>query len=89
MNHSCTSGPKHLLNVIKNLRFLSDDLKKVVDPVISRNAFNATSRKPAAEHVGDTFENLPLAGLSREEDLLPQLGIVTSSSPNFTVKKIP
>ncbi|GBN12568.1 hypothetical protein AVEN_93077-1 [Araneus ventricosus] len=41
MNHSCTSGSKHLWNVIKNSKFLSDDLKKVVDPVISRNAFMA------------------------------------------------
>ncbi|GBN12351.1 hypothetical protein AVEN_86981-1, partial [Araneus ventricosus] len=41
MNHSCTSGSKHLWNVIKNSRFLSDDLKKVVDPVISRNTFMA------------------------------------------------
>ncbi|GBO17472.1 hypothetical protein AVEN_199727-1, partial [Araneus ventricosus] len=35
MNHSCTSGSKLLCNLIKNSRFLSDDLKKVVDPVIS------------------------------------------------------
>ncbi|GBM43353.1 hypothetical protein AVEN_166097-1 [Araneus ventricosus] len=41
MNHSCTSGSKHLCNVIKNSRYLLDDLKKVVDPVISRNAFMA------------------------------------------------
>ncbi|GBN71692.1 hypothetical protein AVEN_162476-1 [Araneus ventricosus] len=41
MNHSCTSGSKHLWNVIKNSRFLSDDLKKVVDSEISRNAFMA------------------------------------------------
>ncbi|GBM57715.1 hypothetical protein AVEN_222558-1 [Araneus ventricosus] len=41
MNHSCTSGSKHLWNVIKNSRYLSDDLKKFVDPVIFRNAFMA------------------------------------------------
>ncbi|GBO11158.1 hypothetical protein AVEN_51075-1 [Araneus ventricosus] len=41
MNHSCTSGSKHLWNIIKNWKYLSDDLKKVVDPVNSRNAFMA------------------------------------------------
>ncbi|GBM14185.1 hypothetical protein AVEN_61002-1 [Araneus ventricosus] len=44
--------------------------------------FYGTSRKPAAEHVGDAFENLLFAGLSRQEDLLPQLNVVTLSSPN-------
>ncbi|GBL88638.1 hypothetical protein AVEN_195634-1 [Araneus ventricosus] len=45
MNHSYTSGSKHLWNVIKNSRHLTEDLKKVVDPVISRNALTAHSEK--------------------------------------------
>lgn len=41
ISHSCTSVSKHLCNVIKNSRYLSDHLKKVMDPVISRSAFMA------------------------------------------------
>ncbi|GBO31740.1 hypothetical protein AVEN_89920-1 [Araneus ventricosus] len=43
MNNSCIliSASKHSWNVIENSMYLSDYLKKVVDPVISSNAFMA------------------------------------------------
>ncbi|GBM10779.1 hypothetical protein AVEN_158-1 [Araneus ventricosus] len=63
MNNSCTSGSKHLWNVIKNSRFLSGDLKKVVDPVISRNAFIVQP------------ENLLLSMLANERRHIRELGV--------------
>ncbi|GBN27947.1 hypothetical protein AVEN_147944-1 [Araneus ventricosus] len=42
--------------------------------------FYGTSEKPAAEHVGDTLESLLFAGLSRQDDVLPQLNVVALSS---------
>ncbi|GBO08268.1 hypothetical protein AVEN_206576-1 [Araneus ventricosus] len=63
MNHSCVSRSKHLWIVIKNSRFSSDDLKKVLDPVFSRNAFMAHS------------ENLLLSMLADERRHIRELGV--------------
>ncbi|GBN26634.1 hypothetical protein AVEN_102707-1 [Araneus ventricosus] len=63
MNNSCKSGSKHLWNVIKYSRYLSDDLKKVVDPVISRNSFMAHP------------ENLLLSMLADERRHIRQLTV--------------
>lgn len=30
----CTYGPKHLLSLIERSRYLNEDFKKVIDPVI-------------------------------------------------------
>ncbi|GBM29130.1 hypothetical protein AVEN_40137-1 [Araneus ventricosus] len=78
MNHSCTSGSKHLLNVIKNSRFSSDDLKKVVDPVISHNAF--------MKH----FKNLLLSMLVDERRHIRELAvrrIVKARGSSSTVER--
>ncbi|GBM60904.1 hypothetical protein AVEN_235165-1 [Araneus ventricosus] len=63
MNHCCTSGSKHIWNIIKNSRYLSDDLKKVVDPVISCNAFMAHP------------ENLLLSMLADEKRHIRELAV--------------
>ena len=36
---SCKDGVRHVYNTILKSRYLTDDLKKVIDPVIQRNAF--------------------------------------------------
>ncbi|GBM37687.1 hypothetical protein AVEN_9971-1 [Araneus ventricosus] len=36
-----TNGPEHVFEVIESSRFLSENLLKVIDPVIQRNAFFA------------------------------------------------
>jgi hypothetical protein len=38
-NPSCKDGSKHLWQTIVKSRYLSDDLKAVIDPVIQRNAY--------------------------------------------------
>lgn len=38
---SCLSGPNHLHKCIQLSRYLDDDLKSVIDPVIQRNAYFA------------------------------------------------
>lgn len=35
----CTEGAKHLMEAIVRSRYLSYDLKKIVDPVIQRNGY--------------------------------------------------
>lgn len=37
-NSSCVNGAKHVLQTIKRSRYLEQDLKSVIDPVIQRNA---------------------------------------------------
>lgn len=39
MNPSCTSGSKHLWKTIQFSRYLPDNLKQIIDPVIKRNAY--------------------------------------------------
>jgi hypothetical protein len=37
----CVYGAKHLFSTVKLSRYLQDDLKSVIDPVIQRNGFFA------------------------------------------------
>ena len=37
--HSVKYGPKHIFKVVKTTRHFPDNIKKVIDPVIQRNAF--------------------------------------------------
>lgn len=60
---SCKDGARHLWQTIKLSRYLSDDLKKVIDPVISRNAYFAHP------------ENLILAMLTDERQHVRELGL--------------
>lgn len=39
MNPFCTSGSKHLWKTIQFSRYLPDNLKQIIDPVIERNAY--------------------------------------------------
>lgn len=38
-NWTVKDGPKHILKVVKTTRYLPDNIKKIIDPVIQRNAF--------------------------------------------------
>lgn len=38
-NSSCVNGAKHVLKTIKRSRYLQQDLKSVIDPVIQRNVY--------------------------------------------------
>ena len=39
--HSCTDGSRHLFRMVQYTRYLPIELKKIVDPVIQRNAYFA------------------------------------------------
>ena len=62
-NSSCTNGAKHLLSSIKFSRYLSNELKSVVHPVIQRNAYFAHP------------ENLLLSLNTDERQHIRELGI--------------
>lgn len=38
-NPSCVNGAKHLHNIIVNSRYLSEEIKQIVDPVLQRNGY--------------------------------------------------
>lgn len=60
---SCVYGSKHLFKLISYSRYLSDDLKNVIDPVIQRNGYFAAK------------ENLLLSVLCDERKIQRELGL--------------
>ncbi|KAK3924212.1 2,6-dihydroxypyridine 3-monooxygenase [Frankliniella fusca] len=56
-------GPEHVLRMVQNSRYLPERIKKVIDPVIERNAFFAHP------------ENILLAMLVDHDDNVRQLGV--------------
>lgn len=38
-NYTVKDGPKHILKVVKTTRYLPDNIKVILDPVVQRNAF--------------------------------------------------
>lgn len=60
---SCKNGAKHLWQTIVRSRYLSDDLKAVVDPVIQRNAYFGHP------------ENLLLSMITDERKYIRELGM--------------
>uniref|UniRef100_A0A8D9A187 Uncharacterized protein n=2 Tax=Cacopsylla melanoneura TaxID=428564 RepID=A0A8D9A187_9HEMI len=50
---SCFDGPKHLVDTIRKSRYLDDNLKKVVDPVIQRNGFYSHPENLLLSMLGD------------------------------------
>ncbi|CAH1112998.1 unnamed protein product [Psylliodes chrysocephalus] len=60
---SCSDGGRHVFRVIQLSRYLNNELKAVIDPVIKRNAYFCHP------------ENLLLAKLSDDRPALRQLGL--------------
>jgi hypothetical protein len=60
-NSSCTKGAKHLWSTINYSRYLSNDLKRVIDPVIQRNGYYGHP------------ENLLIAMLADEKKIIREL----------------
>ncbi|GBN01544.1 hypothetical protein AVEN_109801-1 [Araneus ventricosus] len=57
-----TDGPKHVFQAIQTSRYLSDEIRQVVDPVIQRNAFF------------ENTENVLLAVLVNKREHIRELG---------------
>lgn len=63
MKPSCTYGTKHLFHTIQSSRYLSKELRDIVDPVIERNSFFAHP------------ENVLLAMITDERKYIRELGM--------------
>lgn len=74
---SCKDGARHIFNMIQYSRYLSSDLKSIIDPVIQRNAYFAhpenilltmiTDPSPTTRELG--FRRLVKAKQKTEESL--------------------
>lgn len=60
-----TDGPKHVFQAIQTSRYLSDDLLKIVNPVIERNAFFAHPENLLLAMIVDDRENIRELGYRR------------------------
>lgn len=60
-----TDGPKHVFHVIQTSRYLSDDLREVVDAVIQRNAFFAHPENVLLAMIVDEREHIRELGYRR------------------------
>lgn len=64
-NPSCTEGARHLWQTIKLSRYASSELKAIIDPVISRNAFFAHPENVLLAMISDTRPHVRKLGLLR------------------------
>ncbi|GBM81797.1 hypothetical protein AVEN_145963-1 [Araneus ventricosus] len=60
-----TDGPKHVFQAIQTLRYLSEELIQVVDPVIQRNAFFAHTENGLLAMLVDEREHIRELGYRR------------------------
>lgn len=60
-----TDGPKHVFDIIKSSRFLPENLIKVIDPVIERNAFFAHPENLLLSMIVDERAHIRELGLRR------------------------
>jgi len=65
MNPSCKHGAKHVCDSIQRSRYLSADLKKVIDPVIQRNAYFAHPENILLSMITDDNKTIPELGMCR------------------------
>lgn len=52
-NPSCENGAKHVWQTIQLTRYIRDDLRAIIDPVIQRNAFFAHSENMLISMISD------------------------------------
>ena len=62
---SCTDGARHLWNTIKLSRYLSSELKAVIDPVIQRNGFYGHPENIILSMISDKRPHVRKLGLLR------------------------
>src|SRR6266568_2931266 len=65
MNPSCKDGARHVWHSIKRSRYLSLDLKNVIDPVIQRNAYFAHPENILLSMITDHSKTIRELGLRR------------------------
>lgn len=62
---SCTEGPRHLFSLITRSRYLTPEIKAVIDPVIRRNAFFAHPENILLAMITDHRKHIRQLGLRR------------------------
>ncbi|GBO06611.1 hypothetical protein AVEN_162316-1 [Araneus ventricosus] len=60
-----TNGPEHVFEVIKSSKFLPENLLKVIEPVIQRNAFLAHPENLLLSMIVDEREHIRELGFRR------------------------
>ena len=64
-NPFCTKGAKHLWSTINYSRYLSDDLKRIIDPVIQKNGYFGHSENILIAMLADERKNIRKLGFCR------------------------
>ena len=62
---SCKDGARHLFSIISRSRYLPEELKKVIDPVIDRNGYFAHSENLLIAMLGDDRKHIRELALRR------------------------
>ncbi|CAH0558648.1 unnamed protein product [Brassicogethes aeneus] len=58
-------GPKHIFKVVQTTRYLPDDIKKIIDPVIQRSAFFCHPENMLLAMIVDEREHIRELGYRR------------------------
>ena len=80
---SCSEGARHLWQTIRSSRYLNDALKAIVDPVISRNAYNAHPENLLLAMISDDRPHIRTLGLRR----IMKARSMTPSENGTTIRK--
>ena len=75
VNSCCKDGAKHIFRLISKSRYLSTDLKEIVDRVIQRNSFFAHQ------------ENILIAMITDDRELVRELGLRRILKARHTLQK--
>ncbi|KAB0804159.1 hypothetical protein PPYR_01129, partial [Photinus pyralis] len=62
---SCKDGSRHLCQLIQLSRYLSDELKEIIDPVIQRNAYASHPENVLLSMITDNRPHIRELGLRR------------------------
>lgn len=82
---SCIIGPKHLLNMIKMSRYMSNNELKIIDPVIQRNAYFGHPENVLLTMLFDKrpYSDLALRMIISARELYPIIQIRTFKIPKL------
>ncbi|GBL74854.1 hypothetical protein AVEN_243701-1 [Araneus ventricosus] len=81
------SWSKHLWNIIKDSRYLSDDLKKAMDPVINRNSFMAHSENQLLSMLAAERRHIRKRAVRRNIKLFTRIAAVQFNIPELDTQK--
>lgn len=62
---NCSDGPRHFYSLVRKSRYLSPQLRGIVDPVLRRNAYNAHQENILIAMVSDSQDHIRSLGYRR------------------------